>query len=207
MATEPIWRREGFPNRNQYRNAVARSRGFTSYRQERDASAKARGRPRDYQAERARANTLAQSRGFASASRERATKDAVKGWGITWAEFLRMNKANAAHWHEVNNAKNNTRDKFPYFIHRYRPPRNKPAKQYVKYIVSYYHAIVDEKHNWDSVRGSDGQWEMVERSMGNGETALVRKSDPWWYVYLVEAAELYSVDYYEGHYGMRGTMK
>lgn len=203
MALFPKWMREGYTSENQYRNAQARKqinpdtgKPFSSYRQLRDFRARKAEKPRDYGKERERRNTLAQSRGYESASRERSVKNALKEWGVTYDEFLDFRRQNRKHWSDVQGRKNSLPDKFPLHIHRYREPTARSSREFVGYIVSYYHAIVDPAHNWESVRSPNGQWEMVE-----SDGAVVPKSDPWWFSYLVEFTDIYEIDYYEGRYG------
>lgn len=203
MASQPIWKRQGYSSRNQYRSAKAREqinpstgKPFTSYRQQRDYLAKQAGKTRDYTRERARADELAQSRGYASANRERQVKDTLKKkWGVSWDDFNMMRRANRKHWSEVQ--RGNLPKKFPMYLHKYAEPKGANAVKWAGYIVSYYHAIVDEKHNWDSKRDAEGRWEATEV---NGR--IVPKSDIWWYRHFVEYSDKESVDYYETRYGV-----
>lgn len=207
MSTFPLWKREGFASENQYRNARARQTRnpetgefFTSYRQLRDYRSKVAGKPRNYQAERARADRLAQTRGYESANRERSVKGALRKWNVTYDEFNGMRNANRRHWSQVQGG--NLPNKFPIYMHKYSEPRREAAGQFVGYIVSYYHAIVDPEHNWDSVRGPDGRWIMVERDTPAGP-ALVPESDRWWRRYLVEFSGIYQAQYYDVRYGLK----
>lgn len=205
MSSEPIWKRLGYATRNQYRNAQSRehinpSTGlpFTSYRQERDYRARLNDRPRDYVRERERANLRAQERGFPTASRERSVRTAVQKWGVTYSQFQRMRRLNREHWDDVQKLK---KSDFPTAYHRYRENPDKKPSDYVGYVISYYHAIVDDEHNWNSVLNSNGVWEKsVEQTSGG--YALVPKSDKWWRVYLVQYGDLVSEDFYDARYGI-----
>lgn len=202
MASEPIWKRQGYSSRNQYRSAKAREqvnpatgKPFTSYRQQRDYQARAAGRQRDYTRERASADRLAQSRGYASSNQERSVKNAAKKFDVSWDTFNTMRRANRKHWSEVQ--RGNLPKKFPIYLHTYKEPSKADIGKWVGYIVSYYHAIVDEKHNWDSVRDESGRWEMADV-----DGTLRPKSDIWWYRHFVIYSDKRSVDYYETRYGV-----
>lgn len=210
MASEPIWKRLGFTTRNQYRNAKAREsinprtgKPFTSYRQQRDQQARERGRVRDYAAERERANRLSQTRGYPSASKERSVKAELKARGISYDKFNWMRNQNRKHWAQIHGASKNLPNDFPVDYHRYREPSEKSGKFFTGYVISYYHAIVDEKHNWDSVRDDEGLWEMEIATDSAGDK-LVPKSDPWWYQWLVVYGQIVSANYYQARYGRRG---
>lgn len=168
---------------------------FTSYRQERDYRAKAAGKPRDTSRERQRSDELARSRGYESANRERAVKNALKKWSVDYGMFNAWHRANRQHWQEVK--RGNLPKKFPTYLHEYNPPKNASAPEWVGYIVSYYRAIVDEKHNWDSKRDDTGRWRMTEV---NG--AIVPESDIWWYRHFVQYSNKQNVNYYETRYGL-----
>jgi hypothetical protein len=194
VASEPIWKREGFATRNQYRNAKARERGFSSYRQERDANAKAAGKPRDYGRERQRRDETAQSRGFASANAERGVKGNLSKWGIDFTELQRMRSANQAHWEMIQ--RGGLPDKFPVYLHRYIEPTTGTYADLAGYIVSYYHAIVDDKHNWNSVLDDSGVWQGVDV-----HGTFKPKSDIWWYRHFVQYSNKMPEDYYDTRYG------
>lgn len=202
MASEPIWKRLGYSSRNQYRSAQARKqvnpetgKPFTSYRQQRDVQARQAGKRRDYGRERASADRLAQSRGYASANQERSVKRHAGKFDIPWDEFNNMRRANRKHWQEVN--RGNLPKKFPMYLHKYQEPSRDDIGKWTGYIVSYYHAIVDEKHNWDSVRGEDGRWIMEDV-----DGKLTPKSDIWWYRHFVIYSDKQKQDYYETRYGV-----
>jgi hypothetical protein len=105
-----------------------------------------------------------------------------------------MREQNRAHWEQVQSG--DLPKKFPISLHRYNEPAES-AKKFAGYVISYYNAIVNDEHNWDSVRDSEGRWIMEEINGG-----LRPKSDVWWYRYFVEYAGLMSVDYYEHRYGI-----
>lgn len=208
MAAQPIWAREGYSSRNQYRSAKAREqinpetgKPFTSYRQQRDYRAKAVGKPRNTAAERQRRDTLAQSRGYESSNRERAVKNALKKWDVDYGQFNAWHRENRKHWGEVQ--RGNLAKKFPTYLHRYEPPKNASAPEWVGYIVSYYHAIVDPEHNWDSKRDSNGRWRLTEAMVpGDSVPHIVPESDIWWYRHFVQYSNKRQANYYETRYGI-----
>lgn len=105
-----------------------------------------------------------------------------------------MRRENRAHWQQVK--RGGLPDNFPTFLHNYVEPKGVSTAQWVGYIVSYFHAIVDEKHNWNSVRDESGRWIIDEH-----DGRVVPKSDIWWYRHFVIYSDKRSANYYETRYG------
>lgn len=209
MASEPIWKREGFTSRNQYRSAQARKKinpetgkPYTSYRQQRDVEARRRGKPRDTKREKETADRRARMRGYSSANRMRAVSAAaLSKWDISLGQLESFDKANIEHYMDLLDTSILARD-FPMYLHEYQPPTEGNAPEYVGYIVTYYHAIVDRSHNWDSVRDSSGQWMMTERMVPHKGMSIVPESDIWWYRHFVQYSNKQNHTYYESRYGI-----
>lgn len=198
MSDAPIWKRKGFKTQWAYRNAQAQAKGFKNASQQ--SKAKGNRKPRDYKAERERRNRLAESRGYKSASNERTVKESLKKFGIDFTTFNDMRRANAKHWNEVRDlGKMKSGAKFPVAIHEYHEPTNMSPGKMTHYVVSYYHAMVDPEHNWESKLNDDGVWEVSEHETANGP-AMTPDSDDWWYEWLVEASEIYDEETYDERY-------
>jgi hypothetical protein len=109
-----------------------------------------------------------------------------------------MRRENARHWQQVRGRKL-AGGKFPEYIHKYQEPKGVSRAQFVGYVVSYWHAIVDPNHNWDSKRNADGRWIVAEHQTSGG-MAVTPESDKWWYRYMVEYTNITNRHDYEARY-------
>lgn len=211
VASIPIWQREGFTTRNQYRSFLARQqinpetgKHFTSYRQLRDVSARAKGRPRNLAREREAANRLARRRGFDNANQRRSAAYWAKKWGYSLAQINEMRRENTHHWIEIRHTANEYKKRkqrwnFPVRMHEYREPKNVSAEHLIGYIVTYWHSFIDPEHDWNSKRDPDGSWPQTLAKIPGGY-AFVHGGDPYWKAYLVKYAHYYSADEYDSRY-------
>lgn len=214
MAVTPIWIRKGYPTQWQYRNAKARKqinpatgKHYTGARQERDQRAKARGKPRDYKRERERANARAATRGFTSESQRRRVYAAARAMGVDAATFDNFRRRNASYWLTIEDdykARTIPRT-FPLSLYYYDEKTNsgrRTAKQIAGYVISYYHAIVDDRYNYYSTLNGLGERKMVIKDIPGHGPSLVPESNMYWRLLMVQYSDYYQAEEYDSRYGV-----